>query len=181
MSEHNQPPREARTDGIDPQLFRLLMACRWPLALVLSAWSLAVAAIQILRQPIPIALPLDQPLPVRVAGPLKIESIAEPVKVESNKALAVQGKVSVERTVQVKAEAPLPVRSSEPLAVAGDVAVQQIEKPISVAGIAKEIEVQVNNDEPLQVQGSVGVDQVGGRVNVTLNNAIKSISPIPLP
>lgn len=41
--------------------------------------------------------------------------------------------------------------------------------------------MQVNNDEPLQVQGSVGVDQVGGRVNVTLNNAIKSISPIPLP
>ena len=181
MSEPYRPPEEAAPREIDPQLFRLVMACRWPLAVVLSAWAVAVAAIQILRQPIPIALPLDQPLPVRLDGPLRIDSIAQPVKVENNGALTVQGTVSVDKAVQVKAAAPLPVQSSAPLAVAGDVAVKQIEKPISVSGIAKEIEVQVNNDEPLQVQGSVAVDQVGGRVNVTLKNAIKSISPIPLP
>jgi len=185
VSEPHRPPEQAeagRASGtIDPQLFRLLMACRWPLALVLSAWALAVAAIQILRQPIPIALPLDQPFPVRLAGPIQIEGIAQPVKLEHNKPLAVVGQVNVERTVAVKAADPLPVRSSEPLAVQGDVAVQEIKKPVDVAGIAKEIAVQVNNDEPLQVQGNVDVNQIGGRLNVTLNNAIKSLSPIPLP
>ena len=168
---------------MDERLYRLLMACRWPLATVLSAWAVAAAAITILRQPIPIALPLDQPLPVRVEGGLQINGIQQPVTITSQKPLAVQGRVGMEKSVQVEvqAKAPLPVEARTPLPVDGQVAVEQISQPIRVAEIGKEINVAINDDEPLAVNGTVAVDQVGGRINVILSNAVKSLSPIPLP
>ena len=46
-------------DKNDPRWFTLAMASRWPLAVVIAAGSVAVAATQILRQPIPIGLPSD--------------------------------------------------------------------------------------------------------------------------
>jgi hypothetical protein len=50
-----------------------------------------------------------------------------------------------------------------------------------VEGINKDIAVEINNEEPLQVSGNVAVEEVGGRINVTLRNAVQSLSPIPLP
>ena len=149
------------------------MACRWPLALVLSAWAIAAAAITILKQPIPIALPLEKPLPVQVHGALKIEGITQPVRVNSDSALGVKGSVSVERPVAVKTETPLQVD--------GVVNVDAIKEPVAVSEIKQEIRVDVSNDEPLNVNGTVGVDQVAGQVNVQLRDAVKSLSPIPLP
>lgn len=153
--------------------FKLAMACRWPLALVLSAWAIAAAAITILKQPIPIGLPLAKPLPVQVHGALKIEGIAQPVRVNSDSPLGVKGSVSVERPVAVKTETPLQVD--------GVVNVDAIKEPVAVSEIKQEIRVDVSNDEPLNVNGTVGVDQVAGQVNVQLRDAVKSLSPIPLP
>lgn len=141
------------------------MACRWPLALVLTAWAVAAAAITVLKQPIPIGLPLREPLPVRVDGALTIEGIAQPVRVSSEGLLGVQGTVRVDR----------------PVTVAGAVDVNQINQPIAVGGINKPIQVGVSAKEPLDVKGSIGVENVAGRVTVQLIDAMKSLSPIPLP
>jgi hypothetical protein len=166
---------------IDPQLMQLLMACRWPLALVLSTWAAATAAIVVLKQPIPIALPLDRPLPVQVKGALHIQGIDQTVAVRTDSPLAVAGTVNVGEAVSVQAASPLPVLSSQPLEVDGAVAVKQITQPVVVEGINKEIAVEINNEEPLEVSGNVAVEEVGGRINVTLRNAVQSLSPIPLP
>jgi len=85
------------------------MASRWPLAVVIAAWAVAVAAIQILRQPIPIALPLDQPLPVRLVGGITVDQLSapvsvkgeEPLSIEAVKALPVSGEVGVPKGVAV--------------------------------------------------------------------------------
>ena len=59
--------------------------------------------------------------------------------------------------------------------------VDTIKEPVAVSEIKQEIRVDVSNDEPLNVNGTVGVDQVAGQVNVQLRDAVKSLSPIPLP
>ena len=93
----------------DPRWFVLMMASRWPLAVVIAAWAIAVAAIQILRQPIPIGLPLNQPFPVRLVGGITVDKLSAPVSVkgeqplsiEAVKALPVRGDVGVPKGVDV--------------------------------------------------------------------------------
>ena len=140
------------------------MACRWPLALVLSAWALAVAAIQILREPIPIALSQDQPFPVRLVGDLKIDSLRQPVSIQGAEAL------------QIQAADPLPVQGQV------DVTVDAVRDPVSVQGEdAGPVLVGTSQDQPVQVDVSGGIDvnQVNGKINVQLRNAAKSMLPIP--
>lgn len=141
------------------------MACRWPLALVLTAWAVAAAAITALKQPIPIGLPLSEPLPVRVDGALTIEGITQPLRVSSEGLLGVQGTVRVD----------------QPVTVAGAVDVNRIRQPIAVGGINRPIQVGVSAKEPLDVKGSIDVENVAGRITVQLIDAMKSLSPIPLP
>ena len=62
-------------DKNDPRWFTLAMASRWPLAVVIAAGSVAVATTQILRQPIPIGLPLGQPFPVRLVDGVIVDEI----------------------------------------------------------------------------------------------------------
>lgn len=73
-----------------PLWFSLAIASRWPLAIALAAWAIALAAIQILNQPIPIALPLDQPLPVRVVGDLRIDTLRESLKIKGAESLRIE-------------------------------------------------------------------------------------------
>ncbi len=171
MADQGQAP----TSSSDPRWFVLLMASRWPLALVIAAWAIAVAAIQILRQPIPIGLPINQPFPVRLVGGITVDKLSAPVS--------------------VKGEEPLSIEASKPLPVAGDVAVPKgvsVTHPVEVeGGVSVEGPVTVNgtdggailvgtpDDEMLNVTGGVKVDSVGGRINVQLRDAAKSILPIP--
>ena len=74
-------PSDRSSSSADPRWFVLLMASRWPLAVALAAWAVAVAAIQILRQPIPIGLPLSQPLPVQLVGGITVDQLTAPVRV----------------------------------------------------------------------------------------------------
>ena len=59
----------------EPRWFVLAMASRWPAAIVLAAWAVAVAAIQILKQPLPVALPQQTPFPVRLVGGVTVRNI----------------------------------------------------------------------------------------------------------
>lgn len=140
-----------------PRWFLLAMASRWPLAIVLATWSAALAAVQILGQPIPIAVKRQMPFPVVLKGPIQVEKILTPVQVQANGSLP----------VAVKAPSALPV----------DVA--RIQKPVAVEKIVEAVEIL--SDEPLLVNGEVGVNQIGGNVTVTIKDALKSMSPLPLP
>ena len=161
MADQGQAP----TSSSDPRWFVLLMASRWPLALVIAAWAIAVAAIQILRQPIP----------VRLVGGITVDKLSAPVS--------------------VKGEEPLSIEASKPLPVAGDVAVPKgvsVTHPVEVeGGVSVEGPVTVNgtdggailvgtpDGEMLNVTGGVKVDSVGGKLNVQLRDAAKSILPLP--
>ena len=155
-----------------------MMASRWPLAVVIAAWAVAVAAIQILRQPIPIALPLDQPLPVRLVGGITVDQLSapvsvkgeEPLSIEAVKALPVSGDVGVPKGVTV----------TEPVKVEGAVTVGEVTAPVTVNGSdGGPVLVGTPDGELLNVTGGVRVDSVGGKINVQLRDATKSVLPIP--
>ena len=168
----------------NPRWFVLMMASRWPLAVVIAAWAVAVAAIQILRQPIPIALPLDQPLPVRLVGGITVDQLSapvsvkgeEPLSIEAVKALPVSGDVGVPKGVTVTE----PVKVEGGVSVDGAVTVGEVTAPVTVNGSdGGPVLVGTPDGELLNVTGGVRVDSVGGKINVQLRDAAKSVLPIP--
>jgi hypothetical protein len=168
----------------DPRWFVLLMASRWPVAVVVAAWAVALAAIQILRQPIPIGLPLNQPLPVKLVGGITVDQLSAPVRVKGEEPLAIEaanplpvsGDVGVPKGVTVSSS----VQVEGGVSVEGPVTVDEVTKPVTVHGSDGEaVLVSTPDDEMLNVTGGVKVDSVGGRINVQLRNAAKSVLPIP--
>ncbi len=168
----------------NPRWFVLLMASRWPLAVVIAAWAVAVAAIQILRQPIPIALPLNQPLPVRLVGGITVDQLSapvsvkgeEPLSIEAVKALPVSGDVGVPKGVAVTE----PVKVEGGVSVEGPVTVGEVTAPVTVNGSdGGPVLVGTPDGEMLNVTGGVKVDSVGGKINVQLRDAAKSVLPLP--
>ena len=180
MADKGQTP----SSSTDPRWFVLMMASRWPLAVAIAAWAVAVAAIQILRQPIPIALPLNQPFPVRLVGGITVDKLSAPVRVkgegplsiEADAALPVAGDVGVPKGVQVID----PVQIKGGVTVDSPVTVEEVSAPVSVNGPdGGAVLVSTPDGELLNVTGGVKVDSVGGRINVQLRDAAKSILPIP--
>ena len=132
----------------EPRWFVLAMASRWPAAIVLAAWAVAVAAIQILKQPLPVALPQQKPFPVRLVGGVTVEKINLPVvQVSASEPLPVSGEVSVEKTVGVE--------------------VNSFKQPIDVGNF--EQAVPVTQNEPFEVTGAVTVKQIQGKLDVKVN------------
>ena len=173
-------PSDRSSSGTDPRWFVLLMASRWPMAVALAAWAIAVAAIQILRQPIPIGLPLSKPLPVQLVGGITVDQLTAPVRVQGEEPLMIQAAetlpvalpkgVAVSSTVQVEAD----------VALSGPVTVNEVTQPVTVQGEdAGAVMVATPDGDRLNVGGGVKVDSVGGKINVQLRNAAKSLLPIP--
>ena len=136
------------TSPSEPRWFVLAMASRWPAAIVLAAWAVAVAAIQILKQPLPVGLPQQTPFPVRLVGGVTVEKINLPVvQVSASEPLPVSGEVSVEKTVAVE--------------------VDSFKQPIDVGGF--EQAVPVTQNEPFDVTGAVTVKQIQGKLDVKVN------------
>lgn len=177
-------PSDRFSSSADPRWFVLLMASRWPLAVALAAWAVAVAAIQILRQPIPIGLPLSQPLPVQLVGGITVDQLTAPVRVMGEEPLMIQAA----KTLPVAGDVAVPkgVAVSEPVQVEGDVAlsgpvtVNEVTQPVMVHGEDGEaLMVATPDGERLNVYGGVKVDSVGGKISVQLRDAAKSLLPIP--
>ena len=180
------------TQANDPRWFDLLMASRWPLAVVLAAWAVAIAAVQILKKPIPIGLPLSQPLPVKLVGGVSVEQFKVPVRVKSEgalsveaiKALPVSGSVKVpegvalSRPIQVDTSTPLEVNSD--VNVASPIVVSEVSNPVSIRAVDGEtLQVSTPDGETLNIIGGVKVNSVGGKINVRLRDAAQSILPVP--
>ena len=136
------------TAPTEPRWFVLAMASRWPAAIVLAAWAIAVAAIQILKQPLPVALPQQTPFPVRLVGGVTVRNIDLPVvQVSASEPLPVSGEVNVEKRVAVE--------------------VDSFKQPIDVGGF--EQAVPVTQNEPFDVTGAVTVKQIQGKLDVKVN------------
>ena len=176
------------SDKNDPRWFTLAMAGRWPLAVVIAAGSVAVAATQILRQPIPIGLPLGQPFPVRLVGGVIVDEIKEPVRVKSEGSIAIEAskKLPIEASEalpvqgQVSVTKPVLIESNRSLDVQGQVSVNEVTAPVKVQGVDEgPVLVGTSDEDQLTVGGAVDVTEIGGRINVRLRDAAQSVLPIP--
>ena len=164
----------------DPRWFTFAMASRWPLAVVIAAWSVAVAATQILRQPIPIGLPLGQPFPVRLVGGVTVDELKAPVRVKSEGAIAIEASEALPVEGQVSVTQPILIDSNRSLEVQGQVSVNEVTAPVKVQGLDEgPVLVGTSDEDVLNVGGSVDVSEIGGRINVRLRDAAQSILPIP--
>ena len=164
----------------DPRWFTLAMASRWPLAVVIAAWSVAVAAIQILRQPIPIGLPVGQPFPVRVVGGITVDKLKAPVSVKSEGSISIDASEALPVQGQVSVIKPVLIDSNKTIEVQGQVSVDEVIAPVKVQGVDEgPVLVGTSDEDQLTVGGAVEVTEVLGRINVRLRDATKSILPIP--
>ena len=167
-------------DNNDPRWFTLAMASRWPLAVVIAAWSVALAATQILRQPIPIGLPLGQPFPVRLVGGVTVDELKAPVSVKSEGSIAIEASEALPVQGQVAVTQPVLIDSNRSLEVQGQVSVDEVTAPVNVQGVDEgPVLVGTSDEDQLTIGGAIDVSQVGGRINVRLRDAAKSVLPIP--
>ena len=145
-----------------PHWLQLVVALRWPGAAVLSAALLAIAAMEILKQPLPVVLQLEEPLPVRLEGGVRVEHLELP-------------------TVSVKAEETLPVLGTVELnkavAVQGSVDVESIQQPLTLGAVSEPL--QVSAPEALPINGTVTVEKIGGTIQT--QTRVNPLPELPLP
>ena len=143
----------------------LLMAYRWPAAVVLSSLVLAATAVKLLSRPIPIS----------IEGGLQVDKLVLPP------------------SVTIRSDTPLPVLVQEPVTISGD-APLAIEGPVSVKSIAGAVtvnadarvsgvegQVSVTADQPLPVRADVTVEDritIGGKVDIE-GKVKPSLLPLP--
>ena len=143
----------------------VLLAYRWPVAVVLSTVVLSFAGLRLLSRPIPIA----------IEGGLQVDKLVLPpsVTIRSDTPLPVQ----VQEQVTISGDAPL--------AIEGPVTVRSIEGGVTVNADARvssvEGKVSVTADQPLPVQADVDVDDkitIGGKVDIE-GKVKPTLLPIP--
>ena len=143
----------------------LLMAYRWPAAVVLSSLVLAATAVKLLSRPIPIS----------IEGGLQVDKLVLPP------------------SVTIRSDTPLPVVVQEQVTISGD-APLAIEGPVSVKSIAGAVtvnadarvtgvegQVSVTADQPLPVRADVTVEDritIGGKVDIE-GKVKPSLLPLP--
>jgi hypothetical protein len=152
----------------DTPWFKVLLALRWPVAVVSSSAVLGGVLLHVLSRPIPIrlAMPLDQPLPItaqvdQLARPIKVEQIARTINIDLNDAIQVRG------TMGIDAARPIPI-SGQPRVV--------VAQPVEVkAGSALPVQgkVDVKAEQPLPVKGEVEV-VTPGPLNVNADVTVKT-------
>ena len=137
----------------------LLLAYRWPAALLASSIVLASAALFIAWLAMRF---LSQPIPIRIEGGLDVDRLVMPssLTIQADKPLPVAGVVDVKDDVRIADDAPLAIR--------GPVTVREIKTPVQVnAQATVEGPVQISSPEPISVDGDVSVDgvvQIKGKV-----------------
>ena len=144
----------------------LLLAYRWPAAIVMSSIVLAAAAVVLAWTAVRL---LKNPIPVSIEGGLDVERLVMPasITIRTEGPLPVTGTVGVKDQVVISGEAPL--------AIKGPITVRSIEAPVKVGGAvtarvdAIEQPISVTAKDSFPVTGTVKVDdtvRIGGSVKV---------------
>ena len=145
----------------------LLLAYRWPVAVIFSTAVLSLAGLRLLSRPIPIA----------IEGGLQVDKLVLPP------------------SITIRSGTPLPVVVQEQVTINGD-APLAIEGPVSVKSIAGAVtvnadarvsgldgEVSVKADQPIPVRADVTVEDritIGGKVDIE-GKVKPSLLPLPMP
>ncbi len=152
--------------GDEATWFKVLLAVRWPVAVVASAGVLGGVLLHVLSRPIPIrlAMPLDQPLAVKaqvaeLAEPIQVDQLDSAIGIALKESVTVRGSVALDtpRPIPISGEprvvvtSPVEVKHSSAVPVRGAVDVTAA-KPLPVQGA-----VDVTAGQPLPVQGAVEV------------------------
>ena len=143
----------------------LLLAYRWPVAVIFSTAVLSLAGLRLLSRPIPIA----------IEGGLQVDKLVLPP------------------SITIRSDTPLPVVVQEQVTINGD-APLAIEGPVSVKSIAGAVtvnadarvsgldgEVSVKADQPIPVRADVTVEDritIGGKVDIE-GKVKPSLLPLP--
>ena len=135
----------------------LLLAYRWPAALVLSS---LVAAAAVAGLTVVVVRVLSRPIPIAIEGGLQVDRLVLPtVTIKATSALP----VTVSDAVLVVTARPLAING--PLKVQGDVRTQArlsgIEAPVTIQPVTVQpitVEGDVAVKEPVRIQGPVEVD-----------------------
>ena len=136
----------------------LMLAYRWPVALVVS--SMVIASALALLAWVALRV-LSRPIPIAIEGGLQVDSIVLPptVTIDATSALP----VIVSGSVPLVTKSPLAIQG--PLMVKGDVRTQAklsgIDTPVSIQAVTVDGSISVK--EPVRIDGKVNVD---GTVNV---------------
>ena len=143
----------------------LLLAYRWPAAVVLSTVVISLTGLRLLSRPIPIA----------IEGGLQVDKLVLPP------------------SITIRSDTPLPVVVQEQVTINGD-APLAIEGPVSVKSIAGAVtvnadarvtgldgEVSVKADLPIPVRADVTVEDritIGGKVDIQ-GKVKPTLLPVP--
>ena len=141
-----------------PNRRELLLAYRWPLAVVIS--SLVMAAAVAGFSEVVVRL-LSRPIPIAIDGGLQVDRLVLPPTVTIRATTALP--VTVTDPVPVLTARPLAIRG--PLAIQGDVRAKAqlsgIDTPVAIEPVKVEpitVEGQVTLKEPVRLHGPVTVD-----------------------
>lgn len=144
----------------DASWFRVLLAVRWPCALVASSAVLGGVLLHVLSRPIPIrlAMPLDQPLAVKaevaqLSQPIRVEQLSRAIEIAAKDVLTVRGLVGIEH------REPVPITHREPVPITGQPRVV-VTNPVEVkasSALPVKGSVDVTAGQPLPVKGDVEV------------------------
>ncbi|SBO43471.1 hypothetical protein [Cyanobium sp. NIES-981] len=170
----------------DAPWYKVLLAVRWPCALVVSSAVLGGVLLHVLSRPIPIrlAMPLDEPLAVKaqvaeLEQPIKVHQLDGAIKINLKEKVLVHGQVGIDPRApipitgepRVVVTNPVQVRASEALPVQGSVAVKAEETlPVQVEG-----DVKVATPEPLKVETDVTLDTDEKPVQIQVKEGLMGI------
>ena len=135
----------------------LLLAYRWPAAIVVSSIVLAAAAVVLAWTAVRL---LKNPIPVSIEGGLDVERLVMPasITIRTEGPLPVTGTVGVKDQVEISGQAPLAIKSP--------ITVRSIQAPVKVDGAvtawvdAIEQPISVTTKDTFPVTGTVKVDEV---------------------
>ena len=196
----------ASDSAADPHWYRLLVACRWPVTVLATAWLLLQGARQL----------LSQPITVRIDGGVNLDKVAEPIAVRSDVPLQVVGSVSVAnqnpikvaaddivvsrpvrveaiKGIPVTAAAAIPVKATEAVAVKATSAIPVMAPeaiPVSTGGpVSARVVVDgvttpisVKAEDPLPVQGVLDINRVKEALRVNVRGPLFPFQiPLPIP
>lgn len=180
----------------DPQWFRMVRICRWPVALVASAWLLGSAVKGVVSNPISVKIEggvslneMRAPIPVVAATPLPVSGS---VKVANSEAIRVAPgdimmgtpvTVDTHQAIAVEAISPIPVTASEAIAVTARDAIPVIapeaievssRKPVTAVVQVEAVKqpISLASEAPIAVQGTLGISRIDAPVRVNARGRI---------
>jgi hypothetical protein len=160
--------------------FALILALRWPVALVVAVTIAATSLGRILQRPIQIELVVAKPLPVtaqvdvgRIRTPLVVDRIQAGIKINPIQTAPIAATVKIADSVRMAspvAVALSPLQKAVPVEVKGPVAAKV--GGVVNARVAGDVEARVSGDVSADLRGKVEAD-IAGKVDASVTQPLE--------